>query len=324
MKAPWILGIALFLFLSTTIEVNAEDQRAGEPHLEASSIYGSLEMDRASTISIVLHNNASPSVGAPEELDLKKADACSITAGLESTDDRIRVLSGTQMAGTLAPGENETLQFMAQTELADVGIYPLQLRLNYSRLSKVTAGGLDSAPDLVFSYEEVSFEIPLQVKVVRGPKIELKEVTGEATAGKEATLELAILNSGDEPSNDLQVKARSMPPFLRVENEKGDVDLDLDLDPGSSYPVKLLVFTDENATPGYSPLPVKITYRDPEQSGQMIQELALLVMVHKNASLITWLLLPAGLLLLLLLAGGYYGQRRFRGKKRKSRRITRG
>jgi thiosulfate reductase cytochrome b subunit len=55
----------------------------------------------------------------------------------------------------------------------------------------------------------------------------------------------------------------------------------------------------------------------------MIQELALLVMVHKNASLITWLLLPAGLLLLLLLAGGYYGQRRFRGKKRKSRRITR-
>ena len=99
---------------------------------------------------------------------------------------------------------------------------------------------------------------------------------------------------------------------------------DVDLDPGSSYPVKLLVFTDVNATPGYSPLPIKISYRDPEQSGQMIQELALLIMVHKNASPITWLLLPAGLLLLLLLAGGYYGQRRFLGKKRKSRRITRG
>jgi thiosulfate reductase cytochrome b subunit len=56
----------------------------------------------------------------------------------------------------------------------------------------------------------------------------------------------------------------------------------------------------------------------------MNQELALLVMVHKNASPITWLLLPAGLLFLLLLAGGYYGQRRFLGKKRKSRRITRG
>jgi len=315
MKAPWILGIALFLFLSTIIAVNAEDQRAGEPHLEVSSIYGSLEMDRASTISIVLHNNASP-LGVPEELDLNKADASSITAGLKSSDDRIRVLSGIQMAGTLTPGENETVQFMAQTELADVGIYLLQLRLNYSRLSKVTAGGVDSAPDLVFSYEEVSQEIPLQVKVIRGPKIELKEVTGEANAGKEATLELAILNSGDEPAKDLQVEARPRSPFLRAENEKGH----LNLDPGSSYLVKILVFTDENATPGYSPLPIKISYRDPEQSSQMIQDLALLVMVHKNASSITWLLLAAGLL---LLAGGLYGQRRFLGKKRKSRRITR-
>jgi len=315
MKAPWILGIALFLFLSTIIAVNAEDQRAGEPHLEVSSIYGSLEMDRASTISIVLHNNASP-LGVPEELDLNKADASSITAGLKSSDDRIRVLSGIQMAGTLTPGENETVQFMAQTELADVGIYLLQLRLNYSRLSKVTAGGVDNAPDLVFSYEEVSQEIPLQVKVIRGPKIELKEVTGEANAGKEATLELAILNSGDEPAKDLQVEARPRSPFLRAENEKGH----LNLDPGSSYLVKILVFTDENATPGYSPLPIKISYRDPEQSSQMIQDLALLVMVHKNASSITWLLLAAGLL---LLAGGLYGQRRFLGKKRKSRRITR-
>jgi hypothetical protein len=87
--------------------------------------------------------------------------------------------------------------------------------------------------------------------------------------------------------------------------------------------VNLLVFTDVNATPGYSPLPIKISYRDPEQNDQMNQELALLVIVHKNASPITWRLLPAGLLFLLLLAGGYYGQRRFFGKKRKSRRITR-
>ncbi len=79
---------------------------------------------------------------------------------------------------------------------------------------------MDSAPDIVFSYEEVSQEIPLQVKVVRGPKIELKELKGEATAGKEASLELAIVNNGDEPANDLQVEARPLPPFLRAENEK--------------------------------------------------------------------------------------------------------
>ena len=313
MKARWILRIALFLLLTAIIPVHADDKVAEGPHLETSSIRGSLEMDRTSTIYIVLHNNASPE-GEPE---LNRTDAISIKAGLESSDDRIRVLSGIQMAGTLAPGENETVQFMVQTELADVGIYPLQLHLNYSWLSKVTASGADSAPDLVFSYEEVSQEIPLQVKVVLGPKIELKDVKGEAFEGREASLELMIVNSGDEPANDLQVEARPLPPFLLVKNEKRDMDLG----PGVSYPVRLLVFTDENATSGYSPLPIRISYLDPEHNGQTSQDLAAIVMVHRDSSSSIWLLLPAGLL---LLAVGYYGQRRFLSKKRKSRRITRG
>ncbi len=183
MKAPWILSIALYLLLSTIIPGCAEDQRAEEPHLEVSAIHGALEMDRTTTFAIVLLNNASPPEG-PGELDLNKANASSITAELESSDDRIRVLSGPQMAGSLGPGENKTVQFMAQTEGADVGIYPLQLRLSYSRLSQVTASGEESAPDLVFSYKEVSQEIPLPVKVVRGPGIETKELKGEAIRGK--------------------------------------------------------------------------------------------------------------------------------------------
>ena len=280
---------------------------AGEPHLETSSIYGSLEVDRTSTISIVLHNNATPQ----DELDLNRADASSITAELESSDDRIRVLSGIQMAGTLAPGENETVQFMVQTESADVGIYPLLLRLNYSKLSKVTISGEDSAPDIVFSYQEVSQDIPLQVKVVRGPKIELKELKGEATVGREASLEVAIVNNGDEPANDLRVEASPRPPFLRAGNENVDVDLA----PGDSYLVRLSIFTDENATPGYNPLPIRISYQDPEQSGRTSQDLALLVMVGKDAYSVTWLLLPAGLL---LLAGGYYGQKKIAGQKEKT------
>ena len=141
-------------------------------------------MDRTSTISIALHNNATPQ----DEIDLNKADVSSITAELESSDSRIRVLSGIQMAGTLAPGENVTVQFMVQTESPDVGIYPLLLRLNYSKLSNVMISGEDSAPDIVFSYQEVSQDIPLQVKVVRGPKIELKELKGNAT-GEEQTRE---------------------------------------------------------------------------------------------------------------------------------------
>ena len=58
-----------------------------------------------------------------------------------SSDDRIKILSGQQNAGLLAAGENATVQFMAQAEGAALGIYPLQLRLNYSRLSQVTASG---------------------------------------------------------------------------------------------------------------------------------------------------------------------------------------
>ena len=37
---------------------------------------------------------------------------------------RIKVLSGPQVAGSLAPGENRTLEFMVRSEDADVGIYP--------------------------------------------------------------------------------------------------------------------------------------------------------------------------------------------------------
>ena len=311
MRAPLVLGIALFLFLSATISAHADDSAAEEPHLEASSIYGSLEIDRTSTISIALHNNATPH----DEIGLNKTDASSITAELESSDDRIRVLSGTQMAGTLAPGENETVRFMIRTESADVGIYPLLLRLNYSRLSEVTISGEDSAPDIVFSYQEVSQDIPLQVKVVRGPKIELKELKGEATRGREASLEVAIANNGDEPANELRVEASPRPPFLRAGNE----NIDVDLAPGDTHLVRLSIFTDENATPGYNPLPIRISYQDPEQTDRTSQDLALLVMVGKDAYSVTWLLLPAGLL---LLAGGYYGQKRLRGKKRRPRRIS--
>lgn len=314
MKVPWILGVALYLLLLTIVPGCAEDQWAEGPHLEVSAIRGALEMKRPTTIAIVLFNNASPSEG-PNELDLNKADASSITAELESSDDRIRVISGPQMAGSLGPGEDKTVQFMAQTEAADVGIYPLQLRLSYSRLSQVTASGEGEAPDIVFSYNEVSLEEPLQVKVVLGPWIELKELKGEAIRGKEASLELSIVNNGDEPAHDLRVETRSMPPFLRVENENEQVNLD----PGGLYQVKLLIFTDENATPGYSPLPVKISYLDSDEIGQRSQDLALLVMVHNESSL-TWPLSLAGLL---LLAGVSYGLKRFLNKKRKTHRSGR-
>jgi hypothetical protein len=314
MKTLWTLGVALYLLLSTIIPGCADEHSAEEPHLEVATVHGALEINRPATFAIVLFNNASPSEEL-EELDLNKADASSIIAELESSDDRIRVLSGPQMAGTLGPGENKTVQFMADTQAADVGVYPLQLRLSYSRLSQVTVSGKEEAPDIAFSYKEVSQEIPLQVMVVRGPRIELRELKGEAIRGRESSLELSIVNNGDEPAHDLQVETRSMPPFLQVENEKEPFNLG----PGGSYQVKLLVFTDENATHGYSPLPVKISYLDSDGIDQRSQDLAVLVMVH-NESTPTWQLSLAGLL---LLAGVSYGLKRFLNKKKKTNRSRR-
>lgn len=94
----------------------------------------------------------------------------------------------------------------------------------------------------------------------------------------------------------------------------------MNLDPGGSYPLKLLIFTDENATAGYSPLPVKISYLDSEGIDQRSQDLAALVMVQDKSSL-TWQLSLAGLLL--LLAGGSYGLKRFLNKKKKTHRSRR-
>ncbi len=332
MKASWTPGIVLFFFLSAAISCCAGDPGAEAPRLEASSFSGALDTNRPSTIAVVLHNNASLSVET-DELDLNPASARDIVAELERDDDRIRVLSGPQMAGSLAPGENKTVEFMALAEGAEVGIYPMQLRLTYSRLSGVAASGDDSAPDIVFDYEGISQELALPVKVVRGPEIELKELKGEAVQGRDSSLELVIVNSGDEPAIDLRLEARSMPPFLRVENEKGRAE-EVNLYPGGSTSVKLAVFTDANATQGYSPLPCKISYldssqgdrRDPvDQKNRRGQDLAVLVMVHNEAYPVTWQLSLAGLLLLLL-AGAYLGLKRLRsqGKKKKPRRILRG
>ncbi len=87
---------------------------------------------------------------------LTRPAARSITAELVSDDGRIQVLSGPQMAGSLGPKENTTVEFMALAEGAEVGIYPARLRLNYSHLERVSTSSQDIAPDIIFVYEEGS------------------------------------------------------------------------------------------------------------------------------------------------------------------------
>jgi len=308
-----LLIFLLLLFLPTGFSGGADSSPDEGPHLEISSIYGNLEDGRPSSIFVVLQNNASPSKD-PVEPGFNKEMARNIVAGLCSPDDRIRIFSGQQNAGLLAAGENTTVQFMALTEGAALGIYPLQLYLNYSRLSQVTASGEKSIPNFVFAYERASMQLPLQVKVVQGPKIELEELEGETLPGIESSLIIVLTNRGDESARDIQMQARPITPFLMVENGQENASLA----PGESASLRLSVFTDENATSGYYALPCRISYRDGQDGEIRNQDLAVLIYVGEESSF-PWLYLGAAGLILLLLAGGLYGLRRFMSGQRRIR-----
>ena len=128
---------------------------------------------------------------------------------------------------------------------------PCSYRLNYSRLSQVTASGGESTPNLVFTYEKASLELPLQAKVALGPKIELEGLGGETLPGAESSLRIVLTNQGDESALDLQIQARPSAPFLMVENGQERASIA----PGESAMQSLSVFTDKNAHLATMPYP---------------------------------------------------------------------
>jgi len=244
--------------------------------------------------------------------------ARSILAGLVSADDRIEILSGPQMAGLLPAGENLTVQFTALAQGAPIGIYPLILRLNYSRLSGVRQSREDGLAGFVFVYERLSRDISVPVEVVQGPKVVLEKTSGRARPGEGSKLSITIANRGDEPAVQLSMQARPSAPFLMVENAADEVSIA----PGESAELSLSVFTDENATQGYYALPCIISYRDeaaPEYGGglhweQRREELVGLVYVGEEGAFIWLYMAGAGLLAVISLA-----RRRLTGKGRRLR-----
>jgi hypothetical protein len=308
-----LLLFLILLFLPTGFSGKADSSPDDGPRLQISSIYGNLEDNRPSSIFVVLQNNASPPKD-PVEPGFNKESARNIVAKLCSPDDRIRIFSGQQNVGLLAAGENATVQFMAQTEGVALGIYPLQLYLNYSRLSQVTVSGEKNIPNFVFAYERAMQELPLQVKVVQGPKIEQEELEGETLPGIESSLKIVLANRGDLPARDIQMEARPIYPFLMVENDQEKASLA----PGESASLRLSIFTDENTTSGYYALPCRISYRDRQDGEIRNQDLALLIYVGEESSF-PWLYLGAAGLILLLLAGSLYALRRFVSGQRRIR-----
>jgi len=286
-----------------------EEPGQGGPRLEIAGVYGILEQDRPSFITVSLVNNASAHEVPP---DANQSHALDITAELRSSDDRIAVLSGPQAAGTLAPGENRSVKFTARAEGTQKGIYPLTVRLAYSRLTEVVASGDERLPSIVFRYQDIIQELPLTVSVMRGPDIRLESVEGAAIPGKEADLWLVYANRGDMASPEFQVRVRARDPFRQVESEI----VPIKIDPGGTATTKLVVYTDENATPGDYPLPCSIIY--PSDAARN-EDGGLVVWVQGDT--LSGLLLPG--MALILLAAGLLAAGRYRGRGRQRQRRRR-
>jgi len=306
----WLLILLLFVLMG--ISVRGAEPVQSASFLEVTSVSGALEMDKPSVLAIVIRNIAP--VEEEAALGLPKGEAVGITAELRSSDDKIRVLSSPQVAGSLLPGENRILEFTALAEGAQAGIYPLEIILSYSRLSQVLTSGDAEMPNVLFEYENSTQKMPLEAKVIIGPKIRLEEVKGKAYPGKVSDLEILFENQGDAAANDLRIHACPQTPFENAEISSGEERLE----PKASTWIHLQVLADANSTPGSYALPFTIFYRNgglPGEGGSRSEEMAALVSIQRD-SIYGWpIMLLAGVLLLI---GGYVVIREFtKGKKKR-------
>lgn len=306
----WLLILLLFILMGISLR-GAEPVQSGS-FLEVTSVSGALEIDKPSVLAIEISNIAP--VEEEAALGLPKGEAMRITAELRSLDDRIRVLSSPQVAGSLLPGENRSLEFTALAEGTQAGIYPMEIILSYSRLSQVLTSGNPMMPDVLFEYENSTQKMPLEAKVIIGPKIRLEEVKGNAYPGEVSDLEIIFENQGDAAANDLRIHASPQTPFEKAEITGSEQRLE----PKASTRVNLKVLVDANSSPGSYALPFTIFYRDgglPGDGGSRSEEMAALISIQRD-TIYGWLIMPlAGALLLI---GGYIVIRELtKGKKKR-------
>jgi hypothetical protein len=306
-----ILALAAILVLLAS---PAMPQESPGPKLEISSWNGQLQSGRTGTFSLEIANNGSGQVflGSPEAVSswLKAAGcrAFDVRAELESADERIEILSGSQSAGSVDPGARRVVEFAARAaDEAEPGIYPLQLALTYQELSQVDSSG--QPPDVAFEYQEQSREISLQVEVAKGPRLEIA-ARGELKPGAEGQVEISILNRGDRKAENVSIRPVSQPPLLC----DGEAVVSGDLDPGASAKSKLELSAEDGAPSGYYALPCTVEYLS---SGQLRTERMAALIEVSDRSWTSYLWLPA--LGLLLACGLYIAVEKGRTKKFKRR-----
>jgi hypothetical protein len=297
----------LILFILALAALQSCTASASTPHLVISSVQGTLEMERPSTLFIEIRNNAAPAEPGLEE---GKGVAYGIQAELNSIDDRTTVISGPQPAGSLRPGENRTLAFVALASGSEVGVYPLELQLSYSWLSEVQVSGEESMPDVKFVYENAAQILPLEARAALGPRIDIVDTRGVALSGRESDIEVVLANHGDEPALEVQLMPSSHWPL----NVTGVEERKDRLDPQASVSYRLEAIADPLAAPGLYALPCNLTYKAGMISRR--EDLAVLVSVERES---WWRFAPLAALLLILAGAGLAGRKYLR-KRRGGRR----
>ena len=254
---PWRRWLLIALLLIALIP--AQSAPSG-PALIVSVGPGKLSSGQEASIWLRIDNAAETS--APEEgllsgLHQEKNEALAVTAELRSLDGRIKILSGPQVAGSIATGENRSVEFEALAkEETGTGVYPMEVTLTYSTLSEITTSGDARLPDVSFKRSTSSLDLPVEVQVVEGPKIYIEGTRGSLRPGEEATVELLLANRGDEIARGLKASTYPQPPF-NCSSEPASLG---DLDPGSSTSLKAALGSDAKAAPGDYALPYSITF----------------------------------------------------------------
>lgn len=325
-----------FVLLSYTA-CSAEDfyRAEGGPSIFVTSASSNVETGKMGSVFVEIENRGQVTgleeKRAPEtedekmlallegEMEMEGSQAVGIEARLYSRDERLEVLSRSQMAGSLSAGERLDLpmEFSVRAEeSASAGIYPMVLEVSYERLEDVQVTGNPLYPEIYFQRAATKETISIEVPVMTGARLVISEVKGSISPGRSSDLDMIIANSGDLPAREVQARFIVQPPF----NSTGEELALGDIEPGKKAIAEFPLEVDREADPGEYALVCQIQYISGDRNQDRREDLAALVEVKAPTGLRAILIIPIVAIVLTLLYLGGAGKRlrlpRIRRKRR--------
>ncbi|MGC9514233.1 COG1361 S-layer family protein [Methanocrinis sp.] len=325
-----------FVLLSYTA-CSAEDfyRAEGGPSIFVTSASSNVETGKMGSVFVEIENRGQVTgleeKRAPEtedekmlallegEMEMEGSQAVGIEARLYSRDERLEVLSRSQMAGSLSAGERLDLpmEFSVRAEeSASAGIYPMVLEVSYERLEDVQVTGNPLYPEIYFQRAATKETISIEVPVMTGARLVISEVKGSISPGRSSDLDMIIANSGDLPAREVQARFIVQPPF----NSTGEELALGDIEPGKKAIAEFPLEVDREADPGEYALVCQIQYISGDRNQDRKEDLAALVEVKAPTGLRAILIIPIVAIVLTLLYLGGAGKRlrlpRIRRKRR--------